>query len=101
MAFCSSSAGDSGFAAARFCAAFLSPAFCFALVLGVLAGDCAADRVGNIAQPNHNTAATTMHRLLIAWIVSRSLELGSGLDPDCARDGVNFHSSAGISHSRA
>src|ERR1700745_3529614 len=68
MAFCSSSAGDSGLVAACFCAAFLS-AVCFPLVLGAAAGvgadDCADRSAGNIAQQTDHRARTTMHRLLV------------------------------------
>jgi hypothetical protein len=102
MAFCNSSVGDSGFAAAAcFCAAFFSAEVCFQFALGAFADVCATDSAQDTVQPNHNTAATTMHRLLMGWIVSRSLKLGSGLDSDSAGDGMNLHSPAGISHSRA
>src|SRR6266851_1923954 len=101
MAFCNSSAGDSGLAVACFCAAFFSAEVCFAFVLGVFDDDCAPDSAQDIAQQNHNTAATTMHRLLMGWIVSRSLKLGSGLDSESGGDGMTLRSSAGISRSRA
>src|SRR5258708_29589969 len=98
MAFCNSSAGDSGFAAACFCAAFFSAEVGFPFVVGVFEDVCATDGAQDIAQQNHNTAATTMHRLLIGWIVSGSVQLGSGLDSDSAGDGMNLHSPPVLSY---